>query len=70
MVHNSTLAEVHWEPVSLPSVRGKLQGYKVWLPLNSLPCLKQHTIEQQENKESLFEPPTRDNTFIPLNRKP
>uniref|UniRef100_A0A671YZG7 Neural cell adhesion molecule L1 n=1 Tax=Sparus aurata TaxID=8175 RepID=A0A671YZG7_SPAAU len=29
MVHNSTLAEVHWEPVSLPSVRGKLQGYKL-----------------------------------------
>ncbi|TNN73692.1 Neuronal cell adhesion molecule [Liparis tanakae] len=30
MVHNSTLAEVHWEPVSLPSVQGKLQGYKVY----------------------------------------
>ncbi|XP_032360959.1 neuronal cell adhesion molecule a isoform X14 [Etheostoma spectabile] len=30
MVHNSTLAEVHWEPVSLQSVRGKLQGYKVY----------------------------------------
>ncbi|XP_035465471.2 neuronal cell adhesion molecule a isoform X6 [Scophthalmus maximus] len=30
MVHNSTLAEVHWEPVSIPSVRGKLQGYKVY----------------------------------------
>uniref|UniRef100_A0A8C4NZW9 Neuronal cell adhesion molecule a n=1 Tax=Dicentrarchus labrax TaxID=13489 RepID=A0A8C4NZW9_DICLA len=30
MVHNSTLAEVHWEPVALPSVRGKLQGYKVY----------------------------------------
>uniref|UniRef100_A0A3Q3H0L2 Neural cell adhesion molecule L1 n=1 Tax=Kryptolebias marmoratus TaxID=37003 RepID=A0A3Q3H0L2_KRYMA len=29
MVHNSTLAEVHWEPVSLSSVQGKLQGYKV-----------------------------------------
>uniref|UniRef100_A0A3Q3LA26 Neuronal cell adhesion molecule a n=1 Tax=Labrus bergylta TaxID=56723 RepID=A0A3Q3LA26_9LABR len=29
MVHNSTLAEVHWEPVPSPSVRGKLQGYKV-----------------------------------------
>ncbi|KAK1906745.1 Neuronal cell adhesion molecule [Dissostichus eleginoides] len=29
-VHNSTLAEVHWEPVSSPSVRGKLQGYKVY----------------------------------------
>uniref|UniRef100_A0A7N8X8B6 Neural cell adhesion molecule L1 n=1 Tax=Mastacembelus armatus TaxID=205130 RepID=A0A7N8X8B6_9TELE len=29
MVHNSTLAEVHWEPVSASSVRGKLQGYKV-----------------------------------------
>ncbi|XP_034433543.1 neuronal cell adhesion molecule a isoform X14 [Hippoglossus hippoglossus] len=30
MVHNSTLAEVHWEPVSFPSVRGKLRGYKVY----------------------------------------
>ncbi|KAK7896379.1 hypothetical protein WMY93_021704 [Mugilogobius chulae] len=30
MVHNSTLAEVHWEPVSTPSVRGKLHGYKVY----------------------------------------
>ncbi|XP_031721458.1 neuronal cell adhesion molecule a isoform X7 [Anarrhichthys ocellatus] len=30
MVTNSTLAEVQWEPVSLPSVRGKLQGYKVY----------------------------------------
>ncbi|KAK5876912.1 hypothetical protein CesoFtcFv8_026216 [Champsocephalus esox] len=30
MVHNSTLAEVHWEPVSSPSVRGQLQGYKVY----------------------------------------
>ncbi|KAM9334917.1 neuronal cell adhesion molecule a [Symphorus nematophorus] len=30
MVHNSTLAEVHWEPVSFPSVRGKLQGYRVY----------------------------------------
>ncbi|XP_073336627.1 neuronal cell adhesion molecule a isoform X2 [Pagrus major] len=30
MVHNSTLAEVHWEPVTFPSVRGKLQGYKVY----------------------------------------
>uniref|UniRef100_A0A4W6DAC4 Neural cell adhesion molecule L1 n=1 Tax=Lates calcarifer TaxID=8187 RepID=A0A4W6DAC4_LATCA len=30
MVHNGTLAEVHWEPVLSPSVRGKLQGYKVY----------------------------------------
>lgn len=30
MVHNSTLAEVHWEPVPLPSVQGKLEGYKVY----------------------------------------
>ncbi|KAM9705456.1 neuronal cell adhesion molecule a isoform 2-T2 [Menidia menidia] len=30
MVHNSTLAEVHWEPVSSPSVQGDLQGYKVY----------------------------------------
>ncbi|KAJ0057684.1 hypothetical protein NL108_011783, partial [Boleophthalmus pectinirostris] len=29
-IHNSTLAEVQWEPVSMPSVRGKLQGYKVY----------------------------------------
>ncbi|KAM9846169.1 neuronal cell adhesion molecule a [Aulostomus maculatus] len=30
MVHNSTLAEVHWEPVPPSSVRGKLQGYQVY----------------------------------------
>ncbi|XP_030197704.1 neuronal cell adhesion molecule a isoform X5 [Gadus morhua] len=30
MVHNSTLAEVHWEPISSSTVRGKLQGYKVY----------------------------------------
>lgn len=54
MVHNSTLAEVHWEPVSLPSVRGKLQGYKVWPSLISLPYLKQHTVEQQEKKKGLY----------------
>ncbi|XP_041833048.1 neuronal cell adhesion molecule a isoform X2 [Melanotaenia boesemani] len=30
MVHNSTLAEVHWQPVSFDSVQGKLQGYKVY----------------------------------------
>nr|XP_057933264.1 neuronal cell adhesion molecule a isoform X18 [Doryrhamphus excisus] len=30
MVHNSTVAEVHWEPVSSHSIRGKLKGYKVY----------------------------------------
>ncbi|XP_061922531.1 neuronal cell adhesion molecule a isoform X7 [Entelurus aequoreus] len=30
LVHNSTLAEVHWEPVSAHSIRGKLKGYKVY----------------------------------------
>ncbi|XP_077401590.1 neuronal cell adhesion molecule a isoform X11 [Vanacampus margaritifer] len=29
-VHNSTMAQVHWEPVSSNSVRGKLKGYKVY----------------------------------------
>lgn len=29
MVHNTTLAKVHWEPVSTASVQGELQGYKV-----------------------------------------
>ncbi|XP_054910742.1 neuronal cell adhesion molecule a isoform X6 [Poeciliopsis prolifica] len=29
-VLNSTLAEVQWEPVSNPSVRGELQGYRVY----------------------------------------
>lgn len=27
-VVNSTLAEVHWDPVPLKSIRGHLQGYK------------------------------------------
>lgn len=39
MVHNSTLAEVHWEPVSFSSVRGKLQGYKVLFAKSSTACL-------------------------------
>ncbi|CAN9508247.1 unnamed protein product [Ophioblennius macclurei] len=30
MVHNSTLAEIHWDPVLTSSVRGQLQGYKVY----------------------------------------
>ncbi|XP_076007347.1 neuronal cell adhesion molecule-like isoform X1 [Genypterus blacodes] len=30
IIHNSTLAEVHWGPVPSSSVRGKLQGYKVY----------------------------------------
>ncbi|NXY41403.1 NRCAM protein, partial [Ceuthmochares aereus] len=29
-VINSTLAKVHWDPVPLKSVRGHLQGYKVY----------------------------------------
>ncbi|XP_035985379.1 neuronal cell adhesion molecule isoform X2 [Fundulus heteroclitus] len=29
-VPNSTMAEVQWEPVSNPSVRGELQGYRVY----------------------------------------
>ncbi|XP_041110417.1 neuronal cell adhesion molecule-like isoform X14 [Polyodon spathula] len=29
-VENSTLAEVHWEPVSPKSVRGHLKGYKIY----------------------------------------
>ncbi|XP_037551584.1 neuronal cell adhesion molecule a [Nematolebias whitei] len=30
MVRNGTLAEVHWEPVSVSSVQGELQGYNVY----------------------------------------
>uniref|UniRef100_A0A3P9IQ15 Neural cell adhesion molecule L1 n=1 Tax=Oryzias latipes TaxID=8090 RepID=A0A3P9IQ15_ORYLA len=29
-VQDGTLAEVHWKPVNASSVRGQLQGYKVW----------------------------------------
>ncbi|KAM5236944.1 neuronal cell adhesion molecule isoform 20-T20 [Ctenodactylus gundi] len=29
-VVNSTLAEVHWDPVSLKSIRGHLQGYRIY----------------------------------------
>lgn len=38
MIHNSTVAEVHWEPVALSLVRGKLQGYKVCLRMYALFC--------------------------------
>uniref|UniRef100_H2M2T4 Neural cell adhesion molecule L1 n=1 Tax=Oryzias latipes TaxID=8090 RepID=H2M2T4_ORYLA len=30
-VQDGTLAEVHWKPVNASSVRGQLQGYKVWV---------------------------------------
>ncbi|XP_030646281.1 neuronal cell adhesion molecule a isoform X9 [Chanos chanos] len=30
LVQNGTLAEVHWEPVPLSAVRGRLQGYRVY----------------------------------------
>ncbi|XP_030221645.1 neuronal cell adhesion molecule isoform X13 [Gadus morhua] len=30
LVLNSTLVEVHWDPVSLKSIRGHLRGYKVY----------------------------------------
>uniref|UniRef100_A0A667XZC2 Neural cell adhesion molecule L1 n=1 Tax=Myripristis murdjan TaxID=586833 RepID=A0A667XZC2_9TELE len=36
MVHNSTIAEVHWEPVPTSSVRGKLLGYNVGLLSDTL----------------------------------
>ncbi|XP_003469834.1 neuronal cell adhesion molecule isoform X38 [Cavia porcellus] len=29
-VVNSTLAEVHWDPVPLKSIRGRLQGYRIY----------------------------------------
>uniref|UniRef100_A0A672JL59 Neural cell adhesion molecule L1 n=1 Tax=Salarias fasciatus TaxID=181472 RepID=A0A672JL59_SALFA len=47
MVHNSTLAEIHWEPVSTSSVRGKLQGYKVSLEkllMYSIPLYQQQQV--------------------------
>uniref|UniRef100_A0A8D0DA20 Neural cell adhesion molecule L1 n=1 Tax=Sander lucioperca TaxID=283035 RepID=A0A8D0DA20_SANLU len=44
MVHNSTLAEVHWEPVSFQSVRGKLQGYKT---LPGAQSSRQHKQQEQ-----------------------
>ncbi|KAJ8373250.1 hypothetical protein AAFF_G00266970 [Aldrovandia affinis] len=30
LVQNSTLAEVHWEPIAPSTVRGRLRGYKVY----------------------------------------
>ncbi|XP_076158546.1 neuronal cell adhesion molecule-like isoform X7 [Alosa pseudoharengus] len=47
-VINSTLAHVHWEPVSLSSVRGHLKGYKVYYSRKgSLHNHSPHHSEQQ-----------------------
>ncbi|XP_055367701.1 neuronal cell adhesion molecule a isoform X3 [Betta splendens] len=44
LVHNSTLAEIHWEPVSDSTVRGRLQGYKVYYRHN-------RTLQDAEEKD-------------------
>ncbi|KAK2858908.1 hypothetical protein Q5P01_003528 [Channa striata] len=49
MVHNSTLAEVHWEPVPSPSVRGKLQGYKVYYRRERGLQETEEEVDQQEH---------------------
>lgn len=46
LVHNSTLAEVRWEPVPLPSVQGKLQGYKVQFHRN-VTCMLESLLSLQ-----------------------
>ncbi|XP_071272100.1 neuronal cell adhesion molecule-like isoform X16 [Salvelinus alpinus] len=48
LVLNSTLAEVHWEPVPPKTVRGHLKGYKVYYWLErSLHKHNPHRVEQQ-----------------------
>ncbi|XP_038873786.1 neuronal cell adhesion molecule-like isoform X4 [Salvelinus namaycush] len=48
LVLNSTLAEVHWEPVPPKTVRGHLKGYKVYYWLErSLHKHNSHRVEQQ-----------------------
>ncbi|XP_037099125.1 neuronal cell adhesion molecule a isoform X2 [Syngnathus acus] len=44
-VDNSTMAKVHWEPVSPNSVRGKLKGYKVYYR-------RQRGLEEDVDQES------------------
>ncbi|XP_044802546.2 neuronal cell adhesion molecule isoform X12 [Bubalus bubalis] len=43
-VVNSTLAEVHWDPVPLKSIRGHLQGYRIyyWKAQSSLTRNRRH----------------------------
>ncbi|XP_075862655.1 neuronal cell adhesion molecule isoform X11 [Microcebus murinus] len=43
-VVNSTLAEVHWDPVPLKSIRGHLQGYRIyyWKAQNSSKRKRRH----------------------------
>uniref|UniRef100_A0A452G904 Neuronal cell adhesion molecule n=1 Tax=Capra hircus TaxID=9925 RepID=A0A452G904_CAPHI len=43
-VVNSTLAEVHWDPVPLKSIRGHLQGYRIyyWKTQSSLTRNRRH----------------------------
>ncbi|CAB1313413.1 unnamed protein product [Coregonus sp. 'balchen'] len=48
LVLNSTLAEVHWEPVPPKTVRGRLKGYKVYYwRERSLHKHNPHHVEQQ-----------------------
>ncbi|XP_061844533.1 neuronal cell adhesion molecule isoform X24 [Colius striatus] len=47
-VINSTLAKVHWDPVPLKTVRGHLQGYKVYYwKVQSLPRRSRRHIEKK-----------------------
>ncbi|XP_052454308.1 neuronal cell adhesion molecule isoform X9 [Carassius gibelio] len=54
LVLNSTLAEVHWSPVSLESVRGRLQGYKVHYSRER--SLHRHNSHQGKQRTEIFSP--------------
>ncbi|XP_036375973.1 neuronal cell adhesion molecule-like isoform X17 [Megalops cyprinoides] len=47
LVQNSTLAEVHWEPVPPATVRGRLKGYKVYYWKEKSLNKQNHHEEQQ-----------------------
>ncbi|XP_059392841.1 neuronal cell adhesion molecule-like isoform X7 [Carassius carassius] len=54
LVLNSTLAEVHWIPVSLESVRGRLQGYKVHYSRER--SLHRHNSHHGKQRTEIFSP--------------
>uniref|UniRef100_A0A7N6AZV4 Neural cell adhesion molecule L1 n=1 Tax=Anabas testudineus TaxID=64144 RepID=A0A7N6AZV4_ANATE len=54
MVHNSTLAEVHWQPVSASSVRGKLQGYKVLFDKSIYLYIMSYSEHEKELQEQVL----------------
>ncbi|XP_077565479.1 neuronal cell adhesion molecule-like isoform X2 [Stigmatopora nigra] len=65
-VHNSTMAEVHWEPVSTNSVRGKLKGYKVYLHRERSLLETEEDLDQESQEQVLTFSGNRTQGHLPV----